>query len=56
MRESFFKLKELDEKTSLKWFIIDANKTKEQLHNELLNLVNNIIKDVEHKPLELLWT
>ena len=54
IRETFLSLKARDENT-VPWHVIDANKSKEELHTEIKLLVDRIIAESAGQPLKKLW-
>lgn len=55
VRDSFLALKKKDEGGTLAWHRIEARQSKEDLHKEILTLVNTIIEGTGDKPLQALW-
>ncbi len=60
VRETFANLKEQDMQNPnnigyLPWHVIDARKSKDELHLEISTIVAKIVKDVENQPLKKLW-
>lgn len=57
VREQFMTLKDEDvAKNTLPWYVLDATKSVEDLHNEIVAIADRVMVGVADKPISRLWT
>lgn len=54
VREQFMKLR-AESENSVKWYVLDASKSKEELHSEILAIALKTIEAAQWSPLNKLW-
>ena len=42
-------------KNSPEWFVLDARKDIEELHNNIVEIANTVLVKVENEPITKLW-
>ena len=55
VQEKFQLLKQNTSKGGPPWYILDARKSKEELHEEIKLIVLNVIETVKDKALSKMW-
>jgi dTMP kinase len=59
VREKFMTLKDNDDNfysNPTKWYVIDARKSINDIHQEIVKIAEEAVGQVEYKPIGLLWS
>ena len=57
VRQKFLSLRdsEVSSNTNTPWFVIDARKSKEEIHEEIKRVIDEVKKDCDNKVSGKLW-